>query len=97
VRSFPDSFYEKKIAEVGKDFTDFEYIQYFSRESEFPTPLSSDHTLQLQGYVTDWISAESIIPYEEFYICGSPAMVKSAREKLDTLGIAKENILWEQF
>jgi ferredoxin-NADP reductase len=47
--------------------------------------------------VTDWISPENIAPYEEFYVCGSPAMVKSAREKLDALGIAKENILWEQF
>jgi NAD(P)H-flavin reductase len=50
-----------------------------------------------QGYVTDWITPESIVPYSEFYICGSPAMVKGAREKLDTLGIAKEQIFWEQF
>jgi ferredoxin-NADP reductase len=35
--------------------------------------------------------------FEEFYICGSPAMVKSAREKLEALGITKEQILWEQF
>jgi ferredoxin-NADP reductase len=35
--------------------------------------------------------------YEEYYICGSPAMVKSAREKLEALGITKENIYWEQF
>jgi ferredoxin-NADP reductase len=35
--------------------------------------------------------------FEEFYLCGSPAMVKSAREKLEALGVAKEDIFWEQF
>jgi ferredoxin-NADP reductase len=94
VRSFADSFYTNEIQTIWESFADFEYIQYFSRESEF---LAASPSMQLQGYVTDWISAENIIPYEEFYICGSPAMVKSAREKLDALGVVREDIFWEQF
>lgn len=98
VRTFADSFYEAEIIQAGKSFGDFSYIQYFSRESEFPAIASSDHfSVKREGYVTDWITVENIIPYEEFYICWSPAMVKSAREKLASLGIAKEDIFWEQF
>jgi ferredoxin-NADP reductase len=47
--------------------------------------------------VTDWIVPENISSYEEFYLCGSPAMVKSAREKLEALGVVKEKVFWEQF
>jgi len=35
--------------------------------------------------VTDWITAENIADFDEFYLCGSPVMVKSAREKLEML------------
>lgn len=47
--------------------------------------------------MTDWITSENISKYEEFYICGSPAMVKGAREKLEELGIEKEKIFFEQY
>ncbi len=50
-----------------------------------------------EWYVTDWITRENINAYEEFYLCGSPAMVKDARARLEQLGIEKENIYWEQF
>ena len=61
---------------------------YLSRE---------DVTYATRGYVTDWITPENIIPYEEFYICGSPSMVESARNKLGELGIIKKQIFWEQY
>ena len=93
VRSFIDAFYEDEIQNLEKHFENFEYYQYFSRESEFQ---KSEHNKQ-QGYVTDWITQENISKYEEFYLCGSPAMVKWGREKLEALGIQKENIFWEQF
>lgn len=93
VRSFIDAFYEDEIQELGKYFENFEYYQYFSRESDF----QKSEPKKLQGYVTDWITQENISKYEEFYLCGSPAMVKSGREKLEALGIQKENIFWEQF
>lgn len=98
VRNLADSFYEEEILTLGKSFDEFEYIQYFSRESEFPTLLTTDSPdNRLSGYVTDWITPEHIEQYEEYYLCGSPAIVRSAREKLEALGVAKENIFWEQF
>lgn len=88
VRWEQDTFYTQEIVEVGKKFRDFHYQPYLSRDT-------------LEGYklwyVTDWITSENTASYEEFYLCGSPAMVKSAREKLEALGIVKEKIFWEQF
>ena len=88
VREQRDIFYTDEIVEIGKKFGKFDYQSYLSRE-------------QIEGfqhgYVTDWIIPENTGLYEEFYLCGSPAMVKSAREKLETLGITKEKIFWEQF
>jgi NAD(P)H-flavin reductase len=50
-----------------------------------------------RGYVTDAITPSLIEQHQEFYICGSPAMVKDARERLESLGVSKEVIFWEQF
>jgi ferredoxin-NADP reductase len=81
-------FYIDEIKDLKNRFNIFESHHYLSRENipEFS-----------YGYVIDWITPESILPYNEFYLCGSPAMVKSAREKLEALGIEKEKIFWEQF
>lgn len=95
VRHFADYFYGDEIDAIGKNFADFEYIQYYSREENFEA-MSKDHVSRT-GYVTDWITPESISKYEEYYLCGSPAMVKGAREKLEWLGVKKEDIFWEQF
>lgn len=94
VRNGIDSFYTSEILDIGARFTDFEYRSYFSREPDF-----WDDALhhQYSGYVTDALTPELISAYEEYYICGSPAMVKSAREILESLGIPKSDIHWEQF
>lgn len=88
VRELQDVFYSSEIQELGSQFQDFKYITYLSRE---------ERDGYLRWYVTDWITPESIAIYQEFYLCGSPVMVKSAREKLEALGIEKEKIFWEQF
>ena len=88
VRTMDDVFYSEEIQHLGNLFSDFRYIPYLSREEKE----SFEH-----GYVIDWITAENIRPYEEFYLCGSPMMVKSAREKLEALGISKEALFFEQF
>jgi ferredoxin-NADP reductase len=95
VRNFADSFYVREIESFGEKFQNFQYVQYFSRESEFDSELTTHNSRT--GYVTDWITLENIQPYDEFYICGSPAMVKSAREKLEALSVPKESVFFEQF
>jgi NAD(P)H-flavin reductase len=81
-------FYNHQITEIGTKFLEFDYQTYLSRE---------DKVWRNRGYVIDWIVPENISSYQEFYLCGSPAMVKSAREKLEALGVEKEKIFWEQF
>ena len=66
------------MREIGAKFDNFDYQSYLSRES-----IDGYQA----GYVIDWITPENISKYQEFYICGSPAMVKSAREKLEALGV----------
>ncbi len=98
MRTYADIFYENEIIRLNSHFWDFKYFQYFSRESNIAEPTTKNQKpTTLQGYVTDWITPENISKYEEFYLCGSPAMVKDARAKLEILGIEKERIFWEQF
>ena len=88
VRDNGDTFYKDEITTLGERFSDFISVPYLSRW---------DLPGHEKGYVTDWITSEHIRSYEEFYLCGSPAMVKSAREKLEALGVMKEQIFWEQY
>jgi len=88
VREMRDVFYTDEIMQIGKKFGEFDYQPYLSRETQDGFQ---------NGYVIDWITAENIASYQEFYLCGSPAMVKSAREKLEALGVLSERVFWEQF
>ena len=55
------------------------------------------------GYVTDLLTPEYLseqgfeISNLEVYICGSPAMVKDAREKLERIGVEKGMVFFEQY
>lgn len=98
VRNIIDRLYSDEIVTLGDAFDAFEYTQYFSREENLSaTDASWAEWAHQRGYVTDWLTRENTSSYEEFYICGSPAMVKSAREILETLWVSPENIFWEQF
>jgi ferredoxin-NADP reductase len=97
VRNIEDSFYDTEIMGLSEWFSDFQSVSYFSRALDLSTKIQKPKAKNLSGYVTDWITTENIAPYAEFYICGSPAMVKSAREKLEALGVESERVFWEQF
>jgi NAD(P)H-flavin reductase len=87
VREQKDSFYREEMKELSQELS-LSYYPFLSGDSqEYAT----------SGYVTDWITEENIASFQEFYICGSPAMVKSAREKLETLWIKKESIFFEPY
>jgi NAD(P)H-flavin reductase len=73
---------------MKKEYPMFDYQIFLSQED-------SENTVR--GRVTDFITEENLAPYGEFYLCGSPVMVKDAREKLEANGIEKEKILFEQY
>lgn len=88
VREKRDVFYVEESQRLGESFPDFVSLRYLSRSEEPGFE---------RGYVTDFVTAENIAGYREFYLCGSPAMVKDARAKLAELGVPKENVFFEQY
>jgi NAD(P)H-flavin reductase len=88
VRTVADVFYQDEIHAAGTRFSEFVSQKYLS-QAELPG--------FKKGYVTDFLTPENIAAFEEFYLCGSPAMVKDARQKLEKLGISKERVFFEQY
>jgi NAD(P)H-flavin reductase len=58
---------------MQKNYANFDFSIYLSREKNevFQT-----------GYVTNYLDPGRISSFDEFYICGSPALVKETRELL---------------
>ncbi|MDD5213327.1 MAG: FAD-dependent oxidoreductase [Candidatus Gracilibacteria bacterium] len=87
LREKADLFYAEKFEEL-KEKINFSYEIYFSKE-------------EVEGYkhghITEYLKSENIAGYEEFYMCGSPYMMDEAIEKLENLGIPRENIHNEKF
>lgn len=76
VREQRDSFYLEELERIKSTYPLFDYHIYLSQE---------DSTETIRGRVTDFLVPENIVPYEEFYLCGSPAMVGDARARLEEL------------
>jgi NAD(P)H-flavin reductase len=66
-------FYQEELSEIQKKMRSLDIEIYLSQEK---TPETK------HGYVTESITQELVDSYEYFCLCGSPAMVSSAREKL---------------
>lgn len=90
VRSEQDQFYLDQIAHLSALSPEFSSCFYLSR------PKSESSSMNI-GHVTTWITSTNIAGIEEFYLCGSPAMVKDARTRLEELGVPKECVKFEQF
>lgn len=88
IRTQADIFYIEELNRIKKEYPLFDYHIFLSQED-------SENTIR--GRVTDFLTTENVNPYGEFYLCGSPAMVKDAREKLQTAGIEKEKVFFEQY
>ncbi|MDD2917192.1 MAG: FAD-dependent oxidoreductase [Candidatus Gracilibacteria bacterium] len=88
IRTASDIFYVDELNRMKQAYPSFDYQIYLSQED-------SENTLR--GRVTDFLTKENIAPYGEFYLCGSPAMVKDARMRLEECGIDKEQIFFEQY
>lgn len=76
VRGTSDVFYIDELNRIKSQYPLFDYRIFLSQD---------DSTETIRGRVTDFLTMENIAPYGEFYLCGSPAMVKDTREKLEEL------------
>ena len=88
VRNLSDVFYIEELNRMKKEYPLFDYRIFLSQED-------SENTVR--GRVTDFLTKENVSSYGEFYLCGSPAMVKDAREKLEANEIEKEKVFFEQY
>jgi NAD(P)H-flavin reductase len=87
-RKLEDLFYLTQLEKIKQDNSNFNYQVYLSREENTP------HNT---GYVTDFLSKENIEKFNEYYICGIPALIDSSTEILEKNKITKENILIEKY
>lgn len=76
VRNASDVFYIDELNRMKSEYSLFDYQIFLSQEEAPETT---------HGRVTDFLTKENITPYGEFYLCGSPAMVKDARGKFEEL------------
>lgn len=88
VRFLEDVFYEDILWEFKREYSNFTFELYLSRE---------DRENYKKWYVTDYFLVDNILNYKEFYICWSPQMVVDARNKLEDLWMSKDNIYFEQY
>lgn len=88
VRTPSDLFYLGKLEALRTLHPNLSVVLYLSREESESTR---------KGYVTDYLKSEELPSDAEFYLCGSPAMVKDARATLEERGFQKAQIAFEQF
>ena len=50
-----------------------------------------------QGYATDLITPDTLLPDTRIYLCGPPAMVEAGRAAASKAGVAKSRVLCERF
>lgn len=88
VRNLADIFYTEEIQALQKNAPNLVYIPYLSREN------AEGYT---QGYVIDFLPNINTDTYDEFLLCGSPAMVNDARRILAEKSIEADRVRFEQY
>lgn len=88
VRASQDAFYSEELSALRSTLPSLDVRQYLSREEKPGFE---------KGYVTDFLTPETASKYREFYLCGSPSMVKDTRSRLEELGIPKTAVFFEQY
>ncbi|MBW7954225.1 FAD-dependent oxidoreductase [Candidatus Gracilibacteria bacterium] len=86
-RTLKDLYYIEKLKEFKKNYSNFDYEIFLSRE---------DNTIYNFGYVKNYVK-DNYLDYDEFYICGNPNMIDEVIEILINSSISKENIFEEKY
>jgi len=95
-RSKREIFYEEEFRSIEKIFPNFTFTIALSE------PLPSDiwngsvgfiHKVILDNYLNNHEAPEDI----EYYLCGPPLMTNAVTNMLDNLGVAPENVMFDDF
>jgi Na+-transporting NADH:ubiquinone oxidoreductase subunit F len=95
-RSMREVFYRGEFDKLAADHTNFEWHLALSE------PQPEDHWTGLSGFVHRVVLDEYLKNHEapedcEYYLCGPPMMNSAVLKMLDDLGVARENILLDDF
>ena len=98
-RALVEAFYLEDFAEIEKDFPNFHFHLALDR----PDPAADAagvkytagfvHNVMNETYLKDHEAPEDI----KYFMCGPPMMVSSVVNLLDSLGVAPESILYDNF
>lgn len=95
-RSKNEIFYEEDFRAIEKEFPNFKFHIGLSEprpEDDWTGPVGFIHQVIYDNYLKDHEAPEDI----EYYMCGPGPMSNAVKVMLDNLGVAKENILFDDF
>ena len=98
-RALVEAFYLEDFAEIEREFPNFQFHLALDR----PDPAADAagvkytagfvHNVMYETYLKDHEAPEDI----KYFMCGPPMMTKCVVDLLDSLGVAPENILFDNF
>ena len=98
-RALVEAFYLEDFAQLEKDFPNFKFHLALDR----PDPQADEagvaytpgfvHNVMYETYLKDHDAPEDI----KYFMCGPPMMVNCVNQLLDSLGVAPENVLYDNF
>jgi Na+-transporting NADH:ubiquinone oxidoreductase subunit F len=95
-RSKNEIFYEEDFRAIEKEFPNFKFHIGLSEprpEDNWTGMVGFIHQVIYDNYLKDHEAPEDI----EYYMCGPGPMSNAVKVMLDNLGVAKENILFDDF
>jgi Na+-transporting NADH:ubiquinone oxidoreductase subunit F len=95
-RSLREVFYEDEFRVIEKDFPNFKFNLALSE------PLPEDNWKGYKGFIHKVLLDNYLCAHEspediEYYFCGPPQMNSAVLKTLDSLGVPKENIAFDDF
>lgn len=95
-RSLREVFYDDEFRAIEKEFPNFKFNLALSQalpEDNWTGLTGFIHQVVLENYLKNHPEPEEI----EYYLCGPPIMNESVFKMLDSLGVPKENIAFDDF
>ena len=95
-RSLREAFYLDDFNQIQSECDNFEWHLALSE------PLPEDHWKGKTGFIhqvlyDNYLRSHTAPEDVEYYLCGPPMMLKACMEMLDSLGVERENILFDDF
>ncbi|GIX03094.1 MAG: Na(+)-translocating NADH-quinone reductase subunit F [Planctomycetaceae bacterium] len=95
-RSLREMFYQEEFEAIAREFPNFSFHVALSEplpEDHWTGPTGFIHQVLYDLYLKDHPAPEDC----EYYICGPPMMLKAVLNLLDSLGVEKSNIAYDDF